>query len=459
MTNEALQQAACFVLAVTVSTVLALAQPAPQGAASRAEGALPTGPLSLPECIRIALEHNPDVAGAVASVQAANAHLGEVRSADFPALDLTAGAERGRALSTGEIGGAPTQTSADGTISLQYLLFDGGERAARIAAAADAQRATALQRDSIVEALALRVTERYYGLLAAQWAREVAEVTRRSAEYHVDLARARHAAGLVPRSDVLRAETELADAALGVVQARSASRITEGELATAMGVPVTTVVRVESGPETALAQRREGVEAMLALAERARPELQASRALEEAARAAVREAKAQWWPRVSSGADYAWRDDSLLEARDSWSLGVRLTLPLFTGFERGARLERTTAERRQAEAAYQVLLRDVELEVWSSYAQLDEAEEAIQATTALVASAEESARLAEGEYKSGTGSIIGLIDAQTALSSARLRQVAARLALHTAMARLDRAVGRSLIASAASAGEKLGGTR
>jgi outer membrane protein TolC len=51
----------------------------------------------------------------------------------------------------------------------------------------------------------------------------------------------------------------------------------------------------------------------------------------------------------------------------------------------------------------------VELEVWTAYLRIIESNQAIDAASRFVASAEESARIAEGEYKNGTGSIIGLI--------------------------------------------------
>jgi outer membrane protein TolC len=52
--------------------------------------------------------------------------------------------------------------------------------------------------------------------------------------------------------------------------------------------------------------------------------------------------------------------------------------------------------------------------------------------------------VAEGEYKNGVGSIIALIDAQTARSTARTQLVRAQLDWYTAMARFERAIGRTL---------------
>jgi outer membrane protein TolC len=68
----------------------------------------------------------------------------------------------------------------------------------------------------------------------------------------------------------------------------------------------------------------------------------------------------------------------------------------------------------------------------------------MEAAAALTASASESARLAEGEYKSGVISIVGLIDAQTARTEAERRLVQSRLDWYTSKARFERAAGRSL---------------
>ena len=66
------------------------------------------------------------------------------------------------------------------------------------------------------------------------------------------------------------------------------------------------------------------------------------------------------------------------------------------------------------------------------------------AARSFVASAEESARLAEGECKAGAGDIIALLDAQTALTSARNRLVQARFGWYVVRAQFEKAVGRSL---------------
>jgi outer membrane protein TolC len=63
--------------------------------------------------------------------------------------------------------------------------------------------------------------------------------------------------------------------------------------------------------------------------------------------------------------------------------------------------------------------------------------------------------MAEGEYKNGTGSMIELIDAQTTRTAARTQLIQAGLEWYTAMARFERAVGRTMAASEVIIKEKL----
>jgi outer membrane protein len=60
---------------------------------------------------------------------------------------------------------------------------------------------------------------------------------------------------------------------------------------------------------------------------------------------------------------------------------------------------------------------------------------------ALVTSAEETLRLAEGRYEAGTGSIIEVTDAQAVYTQSRLSGIQAEYDVETARARLQRALG------------------
>lgn len=400
--------------------------------------------LSLAQCIKIALERNPETRRSWQRSRSAAAGVGQVRSACLPSADFTAGANRGDLVALDSQQDTGPLNIYDAGFGVRYLLFDGGARSAGLEGAETELLDANFQHNATLQDVALKVEETYYQQLAARELERVAEQTVRQTQYHVDVARARHKNGLVARSDVLKAETEKADADLLRVRARSQVRIARGQLANAMGLKPSESFEVLELPQNPHQQELADIKRLTAESAAGRPELRAALARVESARANVEAGKARYWPKMTLNADYGWRDRTFVPDRDEWSLGLGITWPLFDGLNREYAIRRAKSDLARSVAEHEKLLRGVELEVWTAYAQLIEAGQAIEAARALVASAEESARVTEGEYKNGTASIIEVTDTQTARTTANVRMVQARLDWYTAMARLERAIGRTL---------------
>ncbi len=148
-------------------------------------------------------------------------------------------------------------------------------------------------------------------------------------------------------------------------------------------------------------------------------------------------ARVRYWPEVTLNTDYGQRDRTFFPDRDEWSFGLGITWPLFDGFNREYGIRQAKSNLARTIAEHEKALRGVELEVWTAYSQLIEAAQATEAARALVTSADESARVAEGEYKNGAASIIEVTDAQTARTAANMQLVQARLDWYTARARIS----------------------
>jgi len=415
-----------------------------KGSTSRPAGNLAGRTLSLTECITIALEHSPRTAESWQSIRAMAARAGRAKADYLPTIGLTSSAARGDAAELDNKVDLGTQNRYEAVFGVRWVLFDGGGREARVGAAAAAVLAAGFQHNTALQDVALNVVETYYNLLAARSFQELAVETVRQRGYQLRLAEARHRAGVVARSDVLKAQTERADADLNLVRAKNAVHVAKGRLASAMGLRVSADFQVADAPEADYTQELADIEALLDEAAQNRSELKSALAQVRSQEAAVRIAESRYWPALALDTSLGWLGRSFPPSQQQWSVGVALDLPLFTGFDRNYQLHASKADLARAIAQREVLLRGVELEVWTAYWQTIDAGEAIEAAKRFVASAEESARVTEGEYKNGTGSIIGLIDAQTARTAARDRLIQARLDWRTAMARFERAVGRSL---------------
>ena len=120
---------------------------------------------------------------------------------------------------------------------------------------------------------------------------------------------------------------------------------------------------------------------------------------------------------------------------------MTLTLPLFSGFETTYRVRAAEARVDTARAQRETLRQQVALDVWNNYQSLLTATYSIRTAADLLASAEQSERVALGRYKAGVGTILDVLSAQSALASARLQRIQAQLDWNVYRATLAQSVG------------------
>ena len=123
------------------------------------------------------------------------------------------------------------------------------------------------------------------------------------------------------------------------------------------------------------------------------------------------------------------------------TIGLTLTIPFFSGFDTTYKVRSAQAKAESAGAQREALRQQVALDVWTAYQNLSTSTQAIRSTADLLASAEQSERVALGRYKAGVGTILDLLNAQSALASARLQRIQAMLDWNVSRAALAKAVG------------------
>lgn len=411
----------------------------------------PDKPLSLNDCIKIALETSPLKQAAAQNLQTAREIVGETRAPYYPELGLQARyaywqqraflpkdlAIPGRPLP--KIIG-PTEDWMAG-LRVRYTLFDSGERRAQYHSALARQGVAEEEKARITQDLALGVYQGYYGLAAALETLAVAEKNLARAKDHLRLAQERKAAGAVSQADVLRVQVETADAELVLVRAEHLVRISRGGLNTIMGLPAERPLILEvKGDETILTDFPD-ISTALNQAIHNRPEIKAALKRIEALKGGVEAAKSTFGPKVRAEGSYGRRDTVFFPQDDEWLAGISIEWPLFTGFFREHRLARAKTEVSREEAEVRQLLLKVRQEVWTACSKIKETYEAVQATKVTVNHAQESMRLAKERYEAGAGTVTDLLDSQTALARAQANQVEAEWDYHTAQAVFKRSTG------------------
>lgn len=419
--------------------------PAPQPTPSLPPHLLEGGAsFTLADIVDIALRNNPTTRVAYFEALSAAADLGSTRSAYYPRLDLSADINR---TQQSALGGQFDflQTSYGPTVDLSYLVLDLGGRAAD----AEASRLALLSADwshtAAVQNVILDVQQTFVAYLNAKAQLEAARANVTQAEAAHTAATVRHEAGVATIAEVLQAKTSLSQAQLAVDRLSGDVLALRGALATAMGLPASTPYDVGNLPdELPLDLAVKTVEEFIEQARTARPDLVAARLEADRSEAKIRSAQAQGLPKLSLGATASrtWFDPArYADYGDSWSARLMLDVPIFTGFATRYNTRKAKEDAAAAAARADSLEQEVILQVWTSYYGLQTATQLVRTSRDLLASAEQSERVAMGRYREGVGTILDLLAAQSALADARAQEILARSQWFVALARLAHDTG------------------
>jgi outer membrane protein len=419
-----------FFAAVALLTSLASAQPAE--------------PLSLQQAIDQALQGNNQYRIATARLGAAHAQVKQARAAFFPGLSLQYSYTYQDNVSKlvtpfGALPFAPNETNVP-LAALQYTLYDGGlsivrfgQTSAELAAAEDSERAAR-------SAVEMETSKAYFDLIAAIREAEVADRAVRLSSEHERLARQRFDVGMVPRADVLAAQTDLANEQMHAIGAHNGVTLAQSALDAVMNVPLNAL----HAPTESLDTGSDAVDLnqMIASGLRSRPELAAAGNALGAANLAVKAAAAAHLPHVDLMASEGNEQPVLMTGYHAqFTLGLRAVWTLFDGGYSDGAIAGARASVAEAQLALEQLKTSIELEVRQAYAKYTAAQAQVDAARHLVALADENQRLAEIRYRGGVGTAIELRDAELRDVAAAEQLISAKVALRESLVGLRYAAG------------------
>jgi outer membrane protein TolC len=405
---------------------------------------------SLPELIDIAQMNNPLTRTAWNEARKVALAAGIAESAYLPRITATAvGAyltsDGNSSASTSALGANlninnNTNSTARGTISvvsLQWLLFDFGERAAIVDAAKQASVASNIAFTAAHQQVIYDVSVAFYAHAAARARAATAAQSLRNAQAVEAAARDRNKNSVGTVIEVSQASQATAQAKLAVVQSTGAAQDAYLTLISAMGISPLTKIRVTDVSRRRLSPGMSGpVENVISTALARRPDVLSAYALQKASLAKVRAAEAEFLPKVFLSGNRAYNSGNLnvtaipsigeqaatvnlSGSRNSSTVLVGATVPLYDAGVRAAMLGQAQADadnaetmltRRRNEAVRQIVLSDNALRTSLS---------AYSASQALASAAQTTFDAALAAYRNGVGSITDVTIAQTQLLQAR----------------------------------------
>jgi outer membrane protein TolC len=454
-----------------------------------------TGPtLTLPEAVRAAMERNPQLRSARFGLEEARERVSEAWGSVLPSVDLSATFTRNVSPSVSFLPANIFDPEADpnelvavrfgadnswsNTISVEQPLFN----AAAFIGVGAAGRYETLQEEVVrgqAHEVVTRVREAYYGLLLAQEQARLTENSVRRVRESLEETRALNRAGLSSDYDVLRLEVELANLEPNLRRALNAVQQSRRQLGVDLGMGadqaegLTVAGSLASmdldDPSANSADNQEilafggvdfqpdmGASDVVAAALDARSDVRQLALTESLRKTEMRLEQIEYLPEVSFFGTYAINSQQngnpdFFGAPRAYTrnVGVQVTLPIFQGFQRDARIDQRRAVLRRAETDTELARDRAASDVRTLVEQAGESLERAQAQALAVQQAGRGFEIARAQYREGLGSQLELTDAEVALRETEFNYAQAVYDYLVARARLDQAAGRVPMTQAA----------
>jgi len=337
----------------------------------------------------------------------------------------------------------PLKTVVTAQLSARYDLFTGGQKIAelsRSAAALDGAHANELVARF---ATALLTESDYYAVLSD---RELARVTQdrlRRARQGVSVARARVQSGAAVQTDSLQFLLEQNRAEVGALQQDAALRESRLQLGRRVGAagPVDAVAL----DTVLMAELPVPLAGAIAQAAEQGPQYRVARADERAARAAYRARLGDYLPHATLTFTAVAFDTVFYPKFFKQStIAVGVSFPLWDNGRRELALSQARVNRDVAHAVRADMDRAVQHDVTAAYDAYVTARATYVLAVQGLAVARENYRVQEARYRSGSTTILDILDAQLGLSEAEAGLVQARYGTRLALAGLEAILGRRL---------------
>ncbi len=422
-----------------------------------------TRPLSLADSLNIALAQNATILKAKNDLEASYGIVVQTRAVALPQLVATGqykytdpnAIENFPSGTNGASGFQQPNQNWNAGVQLVQTIYSGGKLMAAIRAAkVTKQQALAQYQTTLADTL-LSVRLAYYDILLAAEQITVNETSVNLLQKELDDQQHRYDAGTVPNFNVLRAKVSVANARPPLLQARNNYRIAKNNLSNLLGynlprdiwenIPLNLTDGLDAAPyeinlPDALQQALEK-----------RPELVALRKTEELQNLNITVASSGYKPNLQLFAGYNWFNAQFTPPVEldhdinGWNAGAQVSWNIFDGLLTHGKVVQAKALYDKSKTDVDEEMRNVELEVRTTYSDFLEAQEVLESQKTVQAEAEESLREANARADAGTGTQLDVLDAENQFTQARSTQVQALHDYDAARARFERAIGAEVV--------------
>jgi outer membrane protein TolC len=411
--------------------------------------------LTLDDCIKIAIENNPDIAQKKWDIETSLAEKDIAKGQLWPSISAEAGythyLDDQRLVAARRPGEISTFTDDifSGDIVLRMPLYTSGRLESQVKASEHLAKSAKHQFVRSRRELIFNVSNVFYSILGQKEVVDSLVFSQKALQEHCKRVQELLDTQKAARVDLLRTEVRLADIEQKLLKERNILNIQRSLLVSLLGIehplqPLEIQGKLMPTDFTA------GINQSLALASNQRMDYQAAKARVDAQDKNLDAAKAGHWPIISLEAAYGnrWAAGSTVGgssmSEDVGRIGVVAVIPLFEGGQINARIHRERSKLSAEKEVVRKLQLQIQLEVETAVSNIESTKARVGSIEKAVEQAKESLRIEREKYDLGKGAIVDVLDAQAALLEAQTSYYRAMADYNVAIAQWRLAVGEEV---------------
>ena len=401
------------------------------------------GEVTLSDCIKLAITHNPTIMSAISNAEIYKSRIGQAWSNYFPTLSAGVNYSRNDMFMT--MSGSFMRNMNQKynmyympQISADLLLFDFGKTKAMADSAKRTFEASRYDAETSIELVIYNVKVAYYNLVFAEIQKTVYEDTVKDFELQLKQAKAQYEIGRKAKIDVTTAEYNLGNAKVNLIRAKNTLEVAAAQLANSVGIPELENVVLKDKLNTK--KYDVNFKDLLETAEASRPALLSAKKQVNAAEMNVRSAKRAFTPNINAFGSYN-QGGRQIDADYGYQFGVQLNYSALNLMLLKKQVDEATATYKKAVADYEQQRQNVYLEVKSAYINLLNSHDSLGVSKLALQQAKERQYQAFRRYQVGLGDAIEFKDAENSYLNAQLDYYSNLLNYNVNAAELECVIG------------------
>ena len=386
--------------------------------------------LTLQQAIQTALEKNIDVIRARNTSQIQNANVTAAYGNFIPSLSANA--------SWGRNGTTAPVTSASGSVgaglSMGLTIFDGFRNTSTLSSASASADAANYNYEKMKQDIVLTVQQAYLTVLRNKQLLAVSEDNLKRSKQQLSRIEESNKVGAVAKADLYRQQVQTANDELALISAQSNFDNSKADLLYLISSDVTKEytfddesvdLQIVQLQFDSLQQEKAEYNKLIEEALQARPDYQSSIMARNIAQSNLTIARSGHYPTLglNGGYGYGGDDFSTLTDTKSWNIGLKLSLPIFSGFQTSTQVQTSELNLELADQSLEQAKRKVAKDIKTALLSLETAHKRYEVSLKNVVSAAEDRRIAEERYNLGSNTLLDLLVATANYTQAQSDKV------------------------------------